>query len=792
MYWNILKKDLKRKKTMNMILFLFIILATMFVSSSVNNILTVSTALDDYFEKAGIPDLTVATKAMGTSEDQIADILGKQDCVSSYGIEPVIYIDTSSTMADGRAIKISATGILMASENVQLNYFDVNDNRITDVEQGHIYLSKIDMETAGLAIGDKLTVTVGETSLDFVIDGCIKDAFLGSPMMGMCRFLINETDYEEFASDPAAAGFKGNICYISTEDTKALKQALNKTDSNIIFSGDKSFIKMTYFIYMVIVGCLLMASVCLILIALVVLRFTIAFTLSEEYRQIGVMKAIGIKPAKIRGLYLVKYFALSVTGSVIGLFCGIPFGHVMLKSVSQSIVMENQNHYLINILCALAVLGIIMLFCLGCTKKVQKFTPVDAIRNGSKGENFKSKGILKLYKSRLRPAEFMAFHDIFSGMRRYFIMFLSFTLSITLIIIIVNTINTLKSDRLLPLISTTISDVYIENPNDNYSDFYTENGHDKEREQLKEIEDMLEDNGIPAQCALETMFKLSLINGDKSYKSLVFQGTGTTTDQYVYIQGTPPQNADEVAITGIIAEELEVEIGDTITIAYKDGNKDYLVTALYQSMNNMGEGVRLHETEEVNYSQLMGYLAFQINFTDDPDDSEVKQRIEKIKEIFKGWDVYTGGEYSDHQTGNAASSMYSIRFIIILIMSTICTLVVVLMERSFIAKEHGEIGILKAIGFQNGTIVRYHTLRVGIVLIISTVFSAAISTPATKLAAGSVFKLMGAQYGIEYAIRPLEVYVLYPLFILGIVLAAAFLTAQCIRSISPAESSNME
>ena len=43
MYLSILKKDLKRKRAMNMILLLFIVLATMFVSSSVNNIVNVTT-----------------------------------------------------------------------------------------------------------------------------------------------------------------------------------------------------------------------------------------------------------------------------------------------------------------------------------------------------------------------------------------------------------------------------------------------------------------------------------------------------------------------------------------------------------------------------------------------------------------------------------------------------------------------------------------------------------------------------------------------------------------------------
>ena len=50
MFWRILKKDLKRKRTMNVILLVFIILASMFMSSGVSNIITVLTALDSYFE----------------------------------------------------------------------------------------------------------------------------------------------------------------------------------------------------------------------------------------------------------------------------------------------------------------------------------------------------------------------------------------------------------------------------------------------------------------------------------------------------------------------------------------------------------------------------------------------------------------------------------------------------------------------------------------------------------------------------------------------------------------------
>ena len=62
MYLNILKKDLKRKKAMNIILLLFIILATMFVSSSVNNIINVTLTGNSIFGLAMSEDIVAYNK----------------------------------------------------------------------------------------------------------------------------------------------------------------------------------------------------------------------------------------------------------------------------------------------------------------------------------------------------------------------------------------------------------------------------------------------------------------------------------------------------------------------------------------------------------------------------------------------------------------------------------------------------------------------------------------------------------------------------------------------------------
>ncbi len=76
---------------MNIIMLVFVILSSMFVSSSVNNIVTVTTALDNYFDMAGMSDYYVAVKTMEDEKINLAEMLDKFENISSYKAEPVIY-----------------------------------------------------------------------------------------------------------------------------------------------------------------------------------------------------------------------------------------------------------------------------------------------------------------------------------------------------------------------------------------------------------------------------------------------------------------------------------------------------------------------------------------------------------------------------------------------------------------------------------------------------------------------------------------------------------------------------
>ena len=129
MYLNILKKDLKRKKAMNAIVLVFVILSAMFVASSVNNILTVTTSLDRYMDMANAPDYLGITlnKALEVDIDEILDSAPSIDSYSSETIL-VMMVDNIILEPDVDPVK-GGTQFLVSDEHFSQNYF-LSDNSI--------------------------------------------------------------------------------------------------------------------------------------------------------------------------------------------------------------------------------------------------------------------------------------------------------------------------------------------------------------------------------------------------------------------------------------------------------------------------------------------------------------------------------------------------------------------------------------------------------------------------------------------------------------------------------------
>lgn len=783
MYWRILKKDLKRKRTMNIILLLFIMLAAMFIASGTSNMVTISTALDKFFEKAGVPDQWIVFNNMENKEKfkNFAD-------ANNYNCKfnEMIYVQSDNIKIDGEKSGYSNILCIETTEN-PVKLFDSNDNEIKEVADGEIYVtaSLFNSNVNNFKKNGHIQITVNNQVKTFSIKDYTKDAICSSSMLGMAKFLVSRNDYNYLkAGNPDL--FYGCCVYTDDED---YNNKASDASFNSMIKADYNAIKQVYILEIVKAGVILIMSICIILISMVILRFTISFTMSEEFREIGVMKAIGIKNNNIRILYIIKYFAISVTGSAAGLAASIPFGKFLLESVSQNIIISNNGNYFINIFCVIFTIGIVVLFCYMCTRKIKGFSPIDAIRNGETGERYHRKGVIHLSKLKLPPVIFMALNDILSSPGRYISMVVVFILGILLVIVPVNTINTLQSDKLVKWFSMAecdhiiSQDIVLANSSDNFKLL---------KDKLDNVKDNLEKNNIDALVFQEIVFRADIIFDGQKSEVMMQQGTGgVTTDMYSYVEGTPPERCGEIAITNVVAERIGAKIGDNVEIKAGESTKTYIVTAINQSMQNMGEDVRIYQGEETSKLDIIGVMGIQVKYRDNPDSNVLSERKKLLKKFYPDAEVYSSGGYISHMIGDVGSQISGIKNLILAVVICINILITVLMVKSFITKEKSEIAILKAVGFKDMLLSLWQALRIMVVLLVSVILAMLLQLPVSQLFISPIFKMMGA-YNIEFYIDKFEVYLFYPVVIIIATFMAAFLSSQSLRKIHASQASNIE
>ena len=343
-----------------------------------------------------------------------------------------------------------------------MKVFDQEDHPIA-LKPGEIAFSKLEAEENGLQLGDRVKIKIGEIEQEFTIAAIAKDAVFGSSMMGFKRLIISEEDFERFANQDNLTHTK--IYCFNYEDKKEFNADWQKQNFNVISMIDKSLLSMCFIFDMLIAGILIIVSICLILIAFMVLRFTIVFTLQEDFREIGIMKAIGLKDSGIKSVYLIKYFGISILAASVGVILSFPFGKLLLThSVENLVVSEVAQNIFLHILCAIVVVGVVLWFSNSSANSLKKYSAIDAIRNGSNGERYQAISRIRLWKRGwMKPGFYMALNDILSNSKRFLMLIITFCLGTLLILVPLSAVHTLTGEKIITLFGMASSDVYINN-----------------------------------------------------------------------------------------------------------------------------------------------------------------------------------------------------------------------------------------------------------------------------------------------------------------------------------------
>ncbi len=793
MFFHILKRDLKRKKTMNIILLLFIMLATMFLASSVNNLVAVSGAIDKFMEMSKVPDFFTIALSEGT-KDEIESFIEGNEHVTEYEVvsgfllvnEQITVVECQQEPDRTQYERTNTLTVQTCPENF-MKIFPMEGEEIS-LKSGEIAFPKIEADNNNLQVGDKIRIKVGEVEQEFTIKVIVKDAVFGTSYMGFKRVFISEEDFAKYEEQE-------NQVYVNTynvnmNDEETFKKEWQECNFTVISTVEgKATVSMCYVMDMLIAAILIIVSVCLILIAFLVLRFTIVFTLQEDYKEIGIMKAIGIKDRGIKGLYLVKYLALSVVGALVGLVLSFPFGDMLLEIVIVNIKVDKaEQNFLTNIICAVFIVFIVLLFCYSSTNSLKKFSAMDAIRSGSNGERFKAKNHVKLWKrKRMKLYFYLALNDILSSMKRFGILAVTFCLDTMLILLPLSAANTLKDDSIINSFSLCQSDVYIDNSK--LEQYVSDKDVSGLLKDLEDMEHVLEENGMQAKAGADVGYMITCYSGnpEERYTYYIFQAVGNWERHYTLLEGREPELENEIIITDKTAKELGVDIGDSIFFVMSDGPEEFIITGTYQSLMNMGQGFRVSRSANLDLENIAGILCQQVEV----EDLEPEEAYLKIKEVFPDYKVLNTREFCAKIIGSVIDQIDIMMLCITVIVLIINSLITVLMMKTIMTKERGDIALLKSVGFDNRSVKAWQIARILIILAVAIVAGTVLSNVLAPYIITPIFGMMGADQ-IKLIMNPLEAYVLYPLLLLVVTGVSAFFCAGGVKKVDLREINTME
>ena len=785
-----LKKDLMHRKSVNLILFLFITIATVFLASSVNNILVVSSSVDYYMDYANIPDVNLVAVNSGEKEKIMKWIETEAPGVKDYGYQEMLSVEQKNLHRENGK-KFNAEGLSLFLSEESSDYckgFDPNGGAL-HLQDDEIGMPAFLMDKNDLKVGDKVRISLNGRDKTFTLKTVVKDAAFGNDMVGMSRIFMNSDMYKEFKKTGSEQTYA--LYFINVSSISEFTEAQNlQSFPSVLNTVSRSMYSMIYSFDLILAALLILVGICMILIALLVLRFTLLFTMEEEYREIGIMKAIGLRDKAIRRLYLVKYTFLVSSGAFLGLLISVPISCIMVARVSVNMIMEDSGvNFFVNILCTLLIIFLVMLFCMNCTRKLSRITAISAIRGGHSGESFAKASALYLFKQKyLRVPAYLGINDMLTHLKRYALLLVTFCISFVLITIPLNTINTMQSSEMASKFTVnTDSAVYIKKIEGKQDSAYRNSAQLKKG--MQRVEREMKEKGYDAELTASSIYFLPFHAPGKkgNTKIMSLQIQGRNTEYLDYLEGSAPVLENEIAFSRLILEDNNWHIGDRIEADLNGETYKFIITGSYADYMQLGSSARLNAKLDLSKVDMFEYWNVNVDMKTDKSQTELKDTLQKQ---FPDYEWYTAQEIVDRNIGGIQESLSELLIPMTAMLCAVIMLITLLMEKLFIVREKGEIAMMKSIGFRNSSIRSWQVIRMILVALVSMLAAVPLSMLSNRFMLEPIFAIMGADVHIQ--IIPVQVYLIYPgVLLLGIICATIFATGQ-IKRIHIREMNNME
>lgn len=767
MYLKMIKNDMTKNKLITSTIMAFILVAAMLTSLAASLTVNLFGAIDNMLLSAK----SLHFMQMHTGDvdmEQLQSFANGNDSVEEYQVLEFLNIEGADIVIgdDTLSGSVQDNGLSVQGEKFDF-LLDLNGEVINPADS-EIYVPVYYMKEGNVALGDTVTIH----GVPFTVAGFLRDSVMNAGLVSSKRFLVSQGDFEKVREF-------GQLEYLIefrlTEDASFPAFEAAYLDAELPANGPPAItynqVKMINAITDgIMIAVLMLIGVLVILMAFMCIRFTLLAKIEEDYKEIGVLKAIGVRVSQIKRLYLAKYGAISGVACAMGFLVSLPLQTPFMHNIV--LYMGEGGSKLSGLLWALLgsalICGAVLLYVNGVLGHFRKISATQALRFGSPKEKSKSTSTFRLSHNRLCSRNvFLGIKDIFSRKKLYITMLLVLVISSFIMIVPQNISSTISAKSFITYMGMGICDVNIGVMRTQVEDV---------KGKATEIVKVLAEDTNVEKYALFTSMMLDRKADDGTLEKLRVTFGDYSAFPITYSKGHAPQSESELALSVLNAEDLEKNVGDEIILNVDGMEKHLTVSGIYSDVTNGGRTAQA--AFHVNSGDLLS-ASMAVTFHDR---QRVDTAISQYREQFSFAKVTGIDESIEQMLGSlrAAVQMSSVAATVATVLLVL--LVTVLFMRMLVAKDRYPIAILKSMGFTSTDLRRQYLTRSITVLALGVIIGTILANTLGELVGVAIVSSFGAST-FRFVVNPGSVYLVTPLLIAGCVVFATLLGVSGISSL---------
>ena len=770
MILKILKKDFLRKKIIIVALFIFIMLPALLMSSGFNMLIEMRNSLDYLGEASHAPHF-IQYHSGEIDQGAIDDWSNKNELIKYQQTSEMINIEGSKVFmkdnGESEVGMIMEMGFIKQSETFDF-LLNLNNDMI-EVKDGEIAVPIYYMQKNDLKIGDQVLITDNKQNKYFTITDFVRDFQMNPSIVSSKRFVVSDNDFstlkEGFGEVEYIIGFQlHNRDDVTSFSNEYISSGLPQKGPAIVYD---LIILFNMLVDGIVAAVIILISLLLSLIALLCLRFTILSTIEEDYREIGVMKAIGISQKDIKKIYLSKYVFLAAIAASAGFIISIFMNKIFTKNIllymgsAPKSVLEK----IIPFMAPCIIFIIVVVFCSIVLRKFKKISAVEAIRMGNTGETFRSTKALALYKQpRINANIFIGIRDVLLRFKLYVMLFIVFIICTFIIIVPLNFSSTIESPEFIRYMGIGKSDILIYlRQSDEIKDRFDET-----------VNYISKDKDVAKYSPLITS-RYEIMNSDGYEESISIETGDFTIFPIEYNKGVAPILDNEIALSFLSAKELDKQVGDEVEVLVGENYRTMIVSGVYQDITNGGRTAKANI--EPNHKTALWYVvSVEVN-------SETNEKINEYESIFPEAKITDLEGYFMQTFGNTVKQIKLLNLISMVIACLVAISITSLFLKMLIAKDLSQIAIMRSMGLTLRDIQIQYMTRALIILNSGIIVGTIISHTIGQKLLSAILSVIGAS-DIKFVVNPIEAYILSPAALIIIVSITTIVSLRAIKELS--------